>query len=216
MEWKISTSPVAYTEAVTFMEARARQIRDGLADELVWLLEHPALFTAGTSANPADLIDPLGLPVYATGRGGQYTYHGPGQRIAYVMLDLKKRGADLRLYVQNLERWVIAALAAFGVEGFIREGRVGVWVDTSHEVRSEDRSGNFKEAKIAALGVRVRQWVSYHGISLNVHPDLRHYRGIVPCGIREYGITSLEALGKDAQMAEVDAALKAAFAPVFG
>lgn len=235
MEWKISRNPEDYAQAVAFMEARARLIREGQADELVWLLEHPGLFTAGTSANPADLIDTLGFPVHKTGRGGQYTYHGPGQRIAYVMLDLKKRNPDVRAYVQNLERWIIETLATFEVEGFIRDGRVGVWVQekpTPSRARGgvlyDDPAGEFarsanggsvppipKESKVAALGVRIRQWVTYHGISLNVNPDLSHYRGIVPCGIREYGVTSLAALGVDADMHQVDAALRKTFQNIF-
>lgn len=200
MEWKTSLRPVDYEEAVRFMEARARAIREGAADELVWLLEHPPLFTAGTSASDGDLIDTLGLPVYRTGRGGQYTYHGPGQRVAYVMLDLKRRTPDVRLYVQSLVRWLIATLDTFGIRGFTREDRIGVWVNT------EDG-----EKKIGALGVRIRQWVTYHGISLNVNPDLSHYRGIVPCGIRDFGVTSLAALGRSATLAEVDKALTKIF-----
>jgi lipoyl(octanoyl) transferase len=206
MEWKTSIRPVAYEDAVAFMEARARAIREGEAGELVWLLEHPALYTAGSSASDADLLDTLGLPVYKTGRGGQYTWHGPGQRVAYVMLDLKRRQPDVRLFVQNLERWVISVLGGLGVEGFIREGRVGVWV----------KGANGQEAKIAALGVRLRQWVTYHGIAINVNPDLSYYRGIVPCGISEYGVTSLAALGVNVSMEELDGRLKKAFSNIFG
>jgi lipoyl(octanoyl) transferase len=225
MEWKISKEPVPYEEAVAFMEAHAKGIREADAPELVWLLEHPALFTAGTSADAADLVDTLGLPVYATGRGGQYTYHGPGQRIAYVMLDLKKRGEDLRLYVQNLENWLIGSLKALDVEGFTRAGRVGVWVNMPKQSLFLKGEGNDSyavagegvvgEYKIAAIGVRVRRWVSYHGVSLNVNPDLSHYRGIIPCGIREYGVTSLAALGVDAPMDEVDAQLMRTFGTYF-
>lgn len=204
MEWKTSSQPADYEETVAFMEARACQIREGTADELVWLLDHPPLYTAGTSANPADLIDTLSLPVHKTGRGGQYTYHGPGQRIAYVMLDLKKRSPDVRLYVRMLEEWLVASLAEFGVEGFTRPDRVGVWVEAAGG-----------EKKIAALGVRIRQWVTYHGVSLNVNPDLTHYRGIVPCGISEYGVTSLEALGVHATMTEVDRILAQTFDTIF-
>ena len=187
------------------MEERVAAIRAGRAPELVWLLEHPALFTAGASARPGDLLDSLGLPVFPSGRGGQYTYHGPGQRVAYVLLDLKSRGPDIRAYVGRLERWLIAALAELGVRGERREGRVGIWV--------EQRGG---EAKIAAIGVRVRRWVSYHGVSLNVAPDLDHYRGIVPCGIREWGVTSLKELGIGATMDQVDRALRETFVRVFG
>lgn len=203
MEWQRASSPIAYDEALAFMEARVAAIRVGEAEECVWLLEHPPLYTAGTSAKPADLLDTGGFPVYPTGRGGQYTYHGPGQRIAYVMLDLQARAAargekpDLRAYVQALEQWIINTLAAFGVEGFTRDGRIGVWVSTAKG-----------EAKIAALGIRVRRWVSYHGIAINRDPDLSHYRGIIPCGIRDYGVTSLAALGCDASESALDQALK--------
>jgi len=237
MKWKISPEPVDYEEAVAFMETRARRIREGTAGELVWLLEHPALYTAGSSADEADLIDTLGLPVHKTGRGGQYTYHGPDQRVAYVMLDLKKRTPDVRAYVQNLERWIIATLATFGIESFTRDGRVGVWVDTKEtaplsrirgeaagdnpagEVSRSETGGSVppttSEAKIAALGVRIRQWVTYHGIAINVNPDLSHYRGIVPCGIREYGITSMQALGISSTMENVDRQLRKAFDAIF-
>ena len=172
----------------------------------MWLLEHPPLYTAGTSATPGDLLDASGLPVYRSGRGGQYTYHGPGQRVAYVMLDLRRRARmDLRCFVRDLERWLIDALATFGVVGLRREGRVGIWVETGGS-----------EAKIAAIGVRVRRWVTFHGVSLNVAPDLGHYRGIVACGIREHGVTSLAALGVEATMEEVDGALRRSFGAVFG
>jgi lipoyl(octanoyl) transferase len=206
MEWRISSELVEYEAAVAEMEARVRAIRAGTAAELVWLLEHPPLYTAGTSAKAGDLLA-AEFPVHATGRGGQYTYHGPGQRVAYVLLDLKRLFApeppDLRRYIQWLEQWIISTLAEFGVESFTREGRVGVWVNPS------------SEAKIAALGVRVHQWVSYHGIAINVHPDLSHYAGIVPCGIREYGVTSLKELGIAATIAKVDAVLKQQFNAVF-
>ena len=198
MECQTSEHLVPYEEAVHAMEARVAAIRDEGAEELLWLVEHPPVYTGGTSAKADDLLNPQ-FPVFETGRGGQYTYHGPGQRVAYVMLDLKQRFGgvpDLRAYVKLLENWVIRTLAAYGIEGFIREGRVGVWVTTEHG-----------EAKIAAIGVRVRKGVSYHGISLNVHPDLSHYAGIVPCGISEFGVTSLKALGIDATMEEVDAVL---------
>ena len=203
IEWLISDWPVAYEQAVSAMEARVAAIRDGSAPELVWLLEHPPIYTAGTSADPADLLDAR-FPVHQTGRGGQYTYHGPGQRVAYVMLDLKKRGADLRAYVADLENWVIEALATFNVRGEIRPERVGVWVE-----RPERGAG--REDKIAAIGVRVRRWVAYHGISVNVEPDLGHYAGIVPCGIAEHGVTSLVDLGIPASMADLDLALRATF-----
>lgn len=209
IEWRSSAQPVAYPEAVAWMEARVAQIAAGEAGECVWLLEHPPLYTAGTSARPGDLLAPARFPVFRTGRGGQYTYHGPGQRVAYVMLDLRRRGRDVRRHVDNLEQWMIATLARFGVEAGRREGRIGVWV------RRPGAAG-LADEKIGAIGVRLRHWVSYHGISLNVAPDLEHYAGIVPCGLREYGVTSLEALGIDASMAEVDIALKSAFGEIFG
>jgi lipoyl(octanoyl) transferase len=206
IDWRCSDAPVAYEAAVTEMEERIAAIRAGAAPELVWLLGHPSLYTAGTSARAEELLDPGRLPVYRSGRGGQYTYHGPGQRIAYVMLDLDRRGRDVRCHVWRLEEWIIAALARFNVRGERREGRVGVWI--------AGRSG--REDKIAAIGVRVRHWVSYHGVALNVDPDLDNYRGIVPCGIREHGVTSLAQLGITASMAEVDMVLRATFDGVFG
>ncbi|MGE5270426.1 MAG: lipoyl(octanoyl) transferase LipB [Thiohalocapsa sp.] len=209
IEWRSSEAPVPYEAAVAAMEKRAAAIRDGAARQLVWLLEHPPLYTAGTSANPADLLDPARLPVYRSGRGGQYTYHGPGQRIAYVLLDLNKYGRDVRCHVWRLEEWMIRTLAQFGVAGERREGRVGVWV----------AEGDGRDSKIAAIGVRVRRWVSYHGVALNVDPDLDHYRGIVPCGIDPvasgHGVTSLARLGIRASMASVDTTLRSAFDPVF-
>ena len=205
VEWRTSGQPVPYGQAVAEMEQRVAAIRAGAGPELVWLLEHPPLFTAGTSARPEDLLDSLGLPVFATGRGGQYTYHGPGQRVAYVMLDLKQRGADVRAYVGRLEAWLIAALAEFGVRAGRREGLVGVWVA---------KAG--REAKIAAIGVRVRHWVTYHGVSLNVAPNLDHYRGIVPCGIDDAGVTSLADLGIAASLEDVDRALTKTFDAAFG
>lgn len=204
-EWRISGDPVPYTQAVDWMEQRVAAIRNDGSADCVWLLEHPPLYTAGTSANTADLLQPDRFPVFNSGRGGEYTYHGPGQRVGYVMLDLKPRGQDIRRFVHDLESWVIATLAAFGVTGERREGRVGVWV-----VRDDGR-----EDKIAAIGVRVRRWVSFHGISINVNPDLDHFSGIVPCGIQEHGVTSLTDLGIDASMAEVDAVLKQAFVTIF-
>ncbi len=205
VEWLRADAPVPYPKAVAFMEERVRAIRAGEARELVWLIEHPPLYTAGTSARPEDLIAPDYLPVYRSGRGGQYTYHGPGQRIAYVMLDLARRKPDIRAYVAALEGWVIAALADFGVRGERRAGRVGIWVDTP--------AG---EAKIAAIGVRVRRWVTFHGVSINVAPDLSHYRGIVACGIRDRGVTSLADLGIEADLDALDAALKRHFETFFG
>ncbi|MBC8050805.1 MAG: lipoyl(octanoyl) transferase LipB [Chitinophagales bacterium] len=200
--WAISAAPVGYQEAVAAMELRADAIRQGRAANLVWLLEHPPLYTAGTSADHNDLIDPRRLPVHETGRGGQYTYHGPGQRIAYVMLDLTHMGRDVRGYVNALQEWIIAALAELSVTGECRAGRPGVWV------RRRDGLG---EDKIAAVGVRVRRWVSFHGVSMNVDPDLEHYSGIVPCGLREHGVTSLHALGVTVAMAEFDGALRRTF-----
>ena len=205
IEWQVSRAPVGYEAAVAAMEARVAAIRAGTAPELVWLLEHPPLYTAGTSARDADLIEPTLLPVHRTGRGGQYTYHGPGQRVGYVMLDLRARGADLRAYVQGLEEWLIRTLAQFGIKGERRPGRVGIWIAES----------GGRESKIAAIGVRIRHWVSFHGVALNVDPDLGHFRGIVPCGISEHGVTSLARLGVKASMDEVDAALRQSFAEVF-
>jgi lipoyl(octanoyl) transferase len=206
IEWRASRALVPYEAAIAAMEARVSAIRVGGASELVWLLEHPPLYTAGTSAHSADLVEPGLFPVHRSGRGGRYTYHGPGQRIAYVMLDLRRRGADIRGYVHSLEDWLIGALALLGVAGERREGRIGIWV----------ASANGAEHKIAAIGVRVRQWVSYHGVALNVAPDLAHYRGIVPCGISAHGVTSLAALGVPVGMAAVDAALRQAFSASFG
>jgi lipoyl(octanoyl) transferase len=205
VRWEIATGLVAYDEAVARMEREVEAIARGEAPELVWLLEHPALYTAGTSAKDSDLISPARFLVHHTGRGGQYTYHGPGQRVAYVMLDLKRRGQDVRAFVAGLEEWLIATLAAFNVKGERREDRVGVWVrrDTG-------------EDKIAAIGIRVRHWVSYHGISLNVDPDLSHFDGIVPCGVREHGVTSLVDLGLPVTLADADMALKNSFQKIFG
>ncbi len=193
-----------YDEAVTVMEERAAAIANGHRPELVWLVEHPPIYTAGTSAKESDLIDAR-FPVFKTGRGGQYTYHGPGQRVGYVMLDLKQRGGDVRLFVHNLEEWLIRTLAQFNVKGERREGRVGIWVQRGS-----------REDKIAALGVRVRRWVTFHGVSINVDPDLSHFDGIVPCGIREHGVTSLADLGLLVSMADVDVAMRQAFDEVFG
>jgi lipoyl(octanoyl) transferase len=210
VEWAVSRAPVAYPEAVAAMEARAAAIAEGHAGELVWLLEHPPLYTAGVSAKPGDLLDPGRFPVFQSGRGGQFTYHGPGQRVAYVMLDLSKRRKDVRAFVAALEAWVIGALARFNVTGEIREGRVGVWV----ERRAPGALA--REDKIAAIGVKLRRWVSFHGISLNVEPDLGHFGGIVPCGVTEHGVTSLVDLGLPVTVDEADAALLASFREVFG
>jgi lipoyl(octanoyl) transferase len=216
VDWRIDDAPVPYPAALAFMDERVAAIRAGRAPETVWLLEHPPLYTAGTSARDTDLLAPGDFPVFRTGRGGQFTYHGPGQRVAYVMLDLARRGADVRRFVCDLESWIIAALARFDVKGERRPGRVGIWVDRDREGAGRDR-GPGREDKIAAIGVRVRRWVTLHGVALNVAPDLAHFRGIVPCGIADarLGTTSLADLGIHVQMAEVDAALKAAFADVF-
>ncbi len=200
VEWRVSDSPVPYDEALAFMEQRAGAIREGSASECIWLLEHPPLFTAGTSADPAELTHAIDLPVYEAGRGGRYTYHGPGQRVGYVMLDLEKRGKDIRRFVHSLEGWMIDALAQFGVNAHRAEGRIGIWVGEGDA-----------EAKIGALGVRVKRWVTLHGFALNVAPDLSHYRGIVPCGIADFGVTSLAELGKQIPLTGVDAALKRSF-----
>jgi lipoyl(octanoyl) transferase len=210
LEWRIDDRPVGYLAAVAAMETRVAAIRAGTAPELVWLLEHPALYTAGTSARDADLLEPDRFPVHRSGRGGQFTYHGPGQRVAYVMLDLKRRGSDVRRYVRDLEDWLIATLARFNVTGERREGRVGIWVD-----RGGPSSETHREDKIAAIGVRIRRWVSYHGVSLNIEPDLSHFDGIVPCGIQGHGVTSLVDLGLPISLADVDMALRDTFEEVF-
>ena len=202
IEWRISDHPVPYEEALAWMEARAADIRLGRARECVWLLEHPPLFTAGTSSDPAELSNPLGLPVHDAGRGGRYTYHGPGQRIGYLMLDLEKRGRDVRRLVHALEDWIIATLAELGVSAHRAPGRIGIWVGEGPA-----------EAKIAALGLRVKRWVTLHGFALNVAPDISHFGGIVPCGIAEFGVTSLAKLGKQIPMTAVDASLKRGFPP---
>jgi lipoyl(octanoyl) transferase len=205
LEWRVEKGLLDYPSAVAFMERRAANIADGGAAELVWLVEHPPIYTAGTSARASDLLEAR-FPVFDTGRGGQFTYHGPGQRVAYVMLDLRRRKADVRAFVRDLEEWLIRALAHFGVRGERRDGRVGIWV-----VRAEG-----DECKIAAIGVRVRRWVTFHGIALNVAPDLEHFGGIVPCGVRGHGVTSLADLGIAAAMTDVDAALQTEFETVFG
>lgn len=200
IEWRVSDAPVPYDEALSFMERRSAAIRDCGAPECVWLLEHPPLFTAGTSADPAELFNPQHFPVYDAGRGGRYTYHGPGQRVGYVMLDLEKRGKDIRRFVHSLEGWMIDALAELGVASHRAPGRIGIWVGEGAD-----------EAKIGALGVRVKRWVTLHGFAINVAPDLSHFGGIVPCGIAEFGVTSLAAQGKQISLTGVDAALKRSF-----
>ena len=209
VEWVIADEPIGYEAAVAEMEARAALIADGAARERVWLVEHPALYTAGTSARDEDLLTPERFPVHRTGRGGQFTYHGPGQRVAYVMLDLKRREPDLRRFVSALEAWLIGTLGAFNIRGERREERVGVWV-------RRPEKGEGAEDKIAALGIRVRRWVSFHGISLNVEPELAHFDGIVPCGVSDQGVTSLVDLGLPVTMPEVDSALRAEFERIFG
>lgn len=214
VEWRISSGLTDYATALTEMEARADAIARGEADELIWLLEHPPLYTAGTSAKPADLVDPNRFPVFEARRGGEYTYHGPGQRVAYVMLDVGKRGRDVRAFVNQLEQWIIATLDQFNVKGERREGRVGVWVVRDDKPLTV--TGAKPEDKIAALGIRLRKWVSFHGLSINVEPDLDHFSGIVPCGISEHGVTSLVDLGLPVTMADVDVALRTTFEGVFG
>ncbi len=231
VEWRIERDPVGYQSAVAFMEQRVADIHSGRAPEMVWLLEHPALYTAGTSAQDGELLEPARFPVYRSGRGGQFTYHGPGQRVAYVMLDLTRRGGDVRRFVHDLESWIIAALARFNVQGERRAGRVGIWIDRSrHDSLRGDvqDAGAGREDKIAAIGVRLRHWVSYHGIAINVEPDLSHFEGIVPCGIPRsvpggipggiegHGVTSLVDLGLPVTLADLDVALKLAFDEVFG
>lgn len=200
IEWRISDGSIPYEQALAFMEERARLIRDGEAAECVWLLEHPPLFTAGTSADPAELINPLGFPVYEAGRGGRYTYHGPGQRVVYLMLDLDKRGRDVRRLVHSLEGWIIATLAELGIQAHRAAGRIGIWVGEGAQ-----------EAKIAALGIRVRRWVTLHGIGINVDPELSHFQGIVPCGISEFGVTSIAKVAEKMPMSRVDTALSGGF-----
>ncbi len=214
VEWRIEPGLTPYPQALAFMEARAEAIRAGTTSELVWLVEHPALYTAGTSARVEDLIDPERFPVFAAGRGGEYTYHGPGQRVAYVMLDLKRRREDVRAFVAALEAWIIATLAAFNVRGERREDRVGVWVVRPDRPPMSD--GSPAEDKVAAIGIRLRRWVSFHGIAINVEPDLGHFGGIVPCGVQDHGVTSLVDLGLPVTMTDLDDALLAAFKTVFG
>ncbi|MFN7304786.1 MAG: lipoyl(octanoyl) transferase LipB [Phenylobacterium sp.] len=208
--WAVSPGQVPYPQAVAAMEARAASIASGEAGELVWLLEHPPLYTAGVSARDSDLLDAGRFPVFPSGRGGQYTYHGPGQRVAYVMLDLSARGRDVRAFVSALEAWILEALAQFAVDGAIRQGRVGVWIER------REPGAPPREDKIAAIGVKVRRWVSYHGVSLNVEPDLGHFSGIIPCGQADFGVTSLADLGLTCTMDDADDALRTAFRSVFG
>ena len=207
-DWHVADRPVAYDRALAFMEAKVGMIRDKGDNDYVWLLEHPPVYTSGTSADPKDLLHPR-FPVYAAGRGGQYTYHGPGQRVAYVMLDLQKRTPDLKAYIHQLEELAIETLRTFEVEGERREGRIGIWID----MKKYGRKG---ESKIAAIGVRVKKWVAYHGIAINNNPDLGHYAGIVPCGLNEYGVTSLADLGIKVPMADMDKAIKVSWEKVFG
>ena len=214
VEWITTPGLTGYDEAVRFMEERASAIANGTADECIWLVEHPPLYTAGTSAKPADLVDPDRFPVHETKRGGQYTYHGPGQRVAYVMLNVGNRGRDVRCFVRDLENWVIATLAEFNIKGEIRPGRVGVWVERPEKPLLAD--GNPREDKIAAIGIRLRKWVSFHGISINVEPDLDHFTGIVPCGISDHGVTSLVDLGLPVTMDDLDVALRRSFDAVMG
>jgi len=213
VEWITTDGLTPYEDALAFMEDRVAGIIAGTADECIWLLEHPPLYTAGTSAKPADLVDPDRFPVYDARRGGEYTYHGPGQRVIYVMLDVGKRGHDVRAFVKDLEDWVIATLDTFNIKGEIREGRVGVWVERPEKPQNAD--GSVAEDKIAAIGIRLRKWVSFHGISINVEPDLSHFEGIVPCGIRDHGVTSLIDLGLPVEMGDLDTALKKTFRNVF-
>lgn len=206
LEWRVSPAPVAYPDAVSAMEHRVDAIRRGSAGELVWLLEHPPVYTAGTSARPEDLLEPDRFPVFHSGRGGRYTYHGPGQRVVYVMLDLNRRNRDVRAYVNALEQWIIDSLAQLGIRGERRDGRIGIWV----------AGADGSVAKVAAIGVRVRRWVTFHGIAINVAPDLSHFSAIVPCGISDWGVTSLRALGAEPSLAHLDAILRHTFFMVFG
>lgn len=214
VEWIISDGFTDYKTAVDVMEQRANAIAQGAAAECIWLVEHPPLYTAGTSARAADLVDPDRFPVHTSKRGGQYTYHGPGQRVAYVMLDVGARGRDVRRFVEQLEAWVIATLAEFNLTGHIRPGRVGVWVERPDKPPTP--MGQPDEDKIAAIGIRLRKWVSFHGVSINVEPDLEHFSGIIPCGITDFGVTSLVDLGLPVTMADVDVALRRNFDQVFG
>ncbi|CUH52164.1 lipoyl(octanoyl) transferase [Shimia marina] len=213
VEWIHSNDQVAYDVALAFMEQRVRDIHEGRADECIWLLEHPPLYTAGTSAKREDLTDPERFPVFEARRGGQYTYHGPGQRVVYIMLNLNTRGRDIRKFVENLETWVIETLADFNLKGEIKPGRVGVWIE--RDDKPLQANGHNAEDKIAAIGIRLKKWISFHGISINVEPDLSHFEGIVPCGISEHGVTSLVDLGLPVSLEDVDVALKRSFEQVF-
>lgn len=214
MEWITTPGLVSYMDALSVMETRVARIATGDAEECIWFLEHPPLYTAGTSAKADDLTDPGRFPVFEARRGGQYTYHGPGQRVVYVMLDVGARGRDVRCFVDALERWVIAALAEFNVTGHIRPGRVGVWVERPDKPLTPE--GRLAEDKIAAIGIRLRRWISFHGLAINVEPDLSHFEGIVPCGIREHGVTSLVDLGLPVTMGDLDNALRQTFDAIFG
>ena len=213
VQWEISDGEVEYSTALERMDSHVYQMINGNADEKIWLLEHPSLYTAGTSANKRDLVEPNRFPVFETNRGGQFTYHGPGQRVAYVMLDLNKRGKDIKAFVEKLEAWIIHTLAEFNVVGQTRSGRVGIWVERTDKPKGID--GLLEEEKIAAIGIRIRKWITFHGLSINVDPDLIHFEGIVPCGIKEHGVTSLIDLGLPVSMTDVDNALKKSFANVF-
>ena len=213
VQWEISDGEVDYNTALKIMDKHVQRVIGGEADEKIWLLEHPSLYTAGTSANMKDLVEPNRFPVFKTKRGGQYTYHGPGQRVVYVMLDLNKRGKDVKKFVENLETWIIHTLAEFNVDGQSRSGRVGIWVERPD--KPKNINGLIEEEKIAAIGVRLRKWITFHGLSINVDPDLSHFEGIVPCGIKEYGVTSLVDLGLPVSMTDLDIALKKNFSKVF-
>ena len=213
VQWEISDDEVEYSTALERMDSHVYQMNDGKADEKIWLLEHPALYTAGTSANKRDLVEPNRFPVFETNRGGQFTYHGPGQRVAYVMLDLNKRGKDIKAFVEKLEAWIIHTLAEFNVVGQTRIGRVGIWVERTDKPKTVN--GLPEEEKIAAIGIRLRKWVTFHGLSINVDPDLTHFQGIVPCGIKDHGVTSLVDLGLPVSMTDLDNALKKSFSKVF-
>ena len=213
VQWEISDGEVDYNTALEKMDNYVQKIISGEADEKIWLLEHPSLYTAGTSANKKDLVEPNRFPVFETKRGGQYTYHGPGQRVVYVMLDLNKRGKDVKKFVENLEAWIIRTLAEFNVVGQSRNGRVGIWVERPDKPKSIN--GLLEEEKIAAIGIRLRKWITFHGFSINVDPDLSHFQGIVPCGIKEHGVTSLVDLGLPVSMTDLDIALTKSFSKVF-
>ena len=213
VQWEISESEVDYDTSLEKMEKHVKKIIRGEADEKIWLLEHPSLYTAGTSADKKDLVEPNRFPVFQTKRGGQYTYHGPGQRVVYVMLDLNKRGKDIKKFVENLEAWIIYTLAEFNIVGQSRKGRVGIWVERPDKPKNVN--GLMEEEKIAAIGVRLKKWITFHGLSINVAPDLSHFKGIVPCGIKEYGVTSLVDLGLPVSMTDLDIALTKSFSKVF-